>query len=83
MSRFSCYALAVIAALTASSDSDARTHHTTTGAHASAPGTPDMSAYKQCYDMARGHWGTNSQDMQTPRDFLYRACMYDHGVHNP
>jgi len=87
MSRFSYYALAVVAALTVSSGAYARTHHAgpsvTPGARASAAGASDMDIRKQCYDEARSHWGTNSQDMQTPRDFLYRACMYDHGMHNP
>jgi len=82
MSRFSGYALAVVAALTVSTGAYARTHHAVTpGARASAAGEMDMR--KQCYDEARSKWGTNSQDMQTPRDYLYRACMYDHGMHNP
>ena len=77
MSRVSCGALALIAALTLSSGADARTHP---GARAAAS---NMDMRKQCYEEARSHWGTNSQDMQTPRDFLYRACMYDHGMRNP
>ncbi len=87
MSGSSYYALALFAALTVSSGAYARTtHHSTSfppGAHASVAGTSEADVRKQCYDEARGHWGTNSQDMQTPREAEYRACMYDHGVHNP
>jgi len=85
MSRSSYYALALLAALSVSSGAYARTtHHTTIqpGAHASVASS-EADVRKQCYDEARGHWGTNSQDMQTPRDFEYKSCMFDHGVRNP
>jgi len=80
MSRLSSFTLALIAALTLSSGADARTHP---GARAAATAPSNMDMRKQCYEEARSHWGTNSQDMQTPREFLDRACMYDHGMHNP
>ena len=83
MSRFSCSALAILAALAVSSGAQARTHHATPDAHASAAGASDMKARQQCNDMARSHWGTNSQDMQTPREHEYQACMFDHGMRNP
>jgi hypothetical protein len=85
MSRTSRYSLVILAALTVSSAAHARADHNSQssqpGARASAAGTSE--AYLQCEEMARGRWGTNSQDMQTPRDFTYRACMFDHGVRNP
>jgi hypothetical protein len=85
MSRTSCYSLAILAALTLSSGAHARTDHhgasVAPGARASAASQTDMRA--QCGEMARTRWGTNSQDMQTPRDFAFRACMFDHGVSNP
>jgi hypothetical protein len=87
MSRFSYCALALAAALTMSSGAYARTHHphgstVTPGAHASAA-TSEADIRQQCVEQARARWGTNSQDMQTPRDFAYRNCMFDHGVRNP
>jgi hypothetical protein len=42
-----------------------------------------MDIRKQCYAEARDRWGPNSQDMQTPRDFAYRTCAFEHGVRNP
>ena len=85
MSPTSCYSLVLLAALTVSCGAHARAQHNSLsvqpGARASAAGTPET--YLQCEEMARGRWGTNSQDMQTPRDFAYRACMFDHGVRNP
>ena len=87
MSRTSCYPLVLLAALTVSSGAHARTHHDSQsshpGAHASAARTSQADVYRQCEAEARGRWGTNSTDMQTPRDFAYRACMFDHGVHAP
>ena len=71
MSQTSCCSLVLLAALTVSSGAYARAHHNSQplqpGARASAAGTSE--AYQQCEEMARGRWGTNSQDMQTPRDF--------------
>ena len=85
MTRSSCYSLALLTALTVSSGAYARTHHNSLpvqpGARASAAGTSET--YRQCEEEARGRWGTNGQDMQTPRDFAYHACMFDHGVRNP
>jgi hypothetical protein len=88
MSRTSCYSLALLAALTVSSGAYARVHHDgqsfQPGARASAAGTSETDIiYRQCEAVARGRWGTNGQEMQTPRDFAYRACMFDHGVRNP
>jgi hypothetical protein len=59
-----------------------------TGNGAAAPAgarnsASDADVLKQCNEEAMRHWGTNSQDMQTPRDFMYRACAFDHGVRNP
>jgi hypothetical protein len=84
MSR-TCYSLVLLMALTVSAGAYARGDHKSLplqpGARASAAGTSET--YLQCEEMARGRWGTNSQDMQTPRDFAYRACMFDHGMRNP
>ena len=57
--------------------------HVPRGAHASVKRESDMDIRKQCYAEARDRWGTNSQDMQTPRDFAYRSCAFEHGVRNP
>lgn len=86
MSRSAYYSFALLAALTVSSGAYARTHHDNPlqpGAHASAAGTSQADIRQQCADEARARWGTNSQDMQTPRDFAYRSCMFDHGMRNP
>ena len=87
MSRTSCYSLVMLAALTVPFGAYARTHHNShsfqPGARASAAGTSEAGIYQQCEEEARGRWGTNGQDMQTPRDFAYRACMFDHGMRNP
>lgn len=86
MSRSACYSLALLAALTVSSGAYARTHHDSPlhpGAHASAAGTSQADIRQQCAEEARARWGTNSQDMQTPRDFAYRNCMFDRGMRNP
>ena len=86
MTRSSCYSLALLAALTVSSGAYARVHHNSAspGASASAAGTSETDIiYRECEAVARGRWGTNGQEMQTPRDFAYRACMFDHGVRNP
>lgn len=87
MSRSSYYSLALLAALTMSSGAYARPQHNIPsfqpGARASAAGTSEADIRQQCSEQARARWGTNSQDMQTPRDFAYRTCMFDHGVRNP
>jgi hypothetical protein len=57
--------------------------HVAPRAYASIKGQSDMDIRKQCYAEARQRWGTNSQDMQTPSDFAYRACAFAHGVRNP
>lgn len=87
MSRSACYSLALLAALTVSSGAYARTHHDSPtfqpGTHASVAGTSQTGIRQQCAEEARARWGTNSQDMQTPRDYAYRNCMFDHGMRNP
>ena len=89
MSRTSCYSLVILAALTASSGAHERAHRgdlsVQPDAHASATATATSKAeiYRQCEEHARVRWGTNSQDMQMPRDFDYHACMFDRGVTNP
>lgn len=87
MSPISRYSLIVLAALTVPAGAHVRAHHNAPSvspdARASAMPTSEMDMYRQCEEMARLRWGTNSQDMQTPRDFAYRACMYDHGMRNP
>jgi hypothetical protein len=66
MSRFSCYSLALLAALTMTSGAYARVNHQSPsiqpGAHASAVGTSEADIRKQCADEARARWGTNSQE---------------------
>jgi hypothetical protein len=87
MSRFSCYALAVVAALTVSASAQARVNHNSPsiqpGAHASAVGNSETEIREQCAEEARARWGTNNQDMQKNRDLAARTCMFDHGVRNP
>jgi hypothetical protein len=87
MSRASYYSLALLAALTMSSGAYARAVHNSPSfqpnARASAVGTSEADVQRQCAEEARARWGTNSQDMQTPRDFAYRTCMFDHGVRTP
>ena len=92
MTRFSlCTALAAMTVLALASSADARTHHRApagqdrtaafTGAHNSVK--DETSIREQCAGNAAKTWGTNNQDMQTNRDFAYRACMTEHGVRNP
>lgn len=87
MSRFSFYALALVAGLAVSSGAYARVHDNSRsfqpGVRASAVGTSQADVRQQCNDEARARWGTNSQDMQKNRDFAFQACMFDHGVRNP
>jgi hypothetical protein len=87
MVRASCYSLITLAVLTASSGAHERAHHNNPsiqpGARASVAETSQPAIYRQCEEQARLRWGTNSQDMQTPRDFDYRACMFDRGMRNP
>ncbi len=74
MTRFTRYvAVAFLASLTVSSGVHART----------ANSASDMTVRKQCNEEALRAWGSNSQDMQTARDFLFRACAFDHGMRNP
>ena len=87
MARTSGYSLIILAALTASSGAHEHAHHDNPpvqpGARASVAATSQTDMYRQCEEEARLRWGTNSQDMQTPRDFAYRDCMFDHGMRNP
>ena len=84
MSRTSCYALTIVAALAASTGADARTHQPNAAALAGARASAsDMDIRKQCYADARSRWPSTSQDVQTARDFAYRTCAFDHGVRNP
>jgi hypothetical protein len=53
------------------------------GAHASAAASSETDIRKQCAEEARARWGTNSQDLQTARDFAASTCIFDHGVRNP
>jgi hypothetical protein len=79
--------VAAAVTLTVSSGAHARSHPNSPsfqpGARASAAGVSATDIRQQCSEEARARWGTNSQDMQTPRDFAYRTCMFDHGVRNP
>ena len=87
MSRASCCSLLILAALAVPAGAHARARHDTPpiqpDARASATPASRADMYRQCEEMARLRWGTNSQDMQTPRDFTYHACMFDHGMRNP
>jgi hypothetical protein len=87
MSRFSCYSLALLAALTMTSGAYARVNHASPsiqpGARASVAGTSEMDIRKQCAEEARARWGTTSQDMQKNRDLAASTCMFDRGVRNP
>ena len=87
MSRFSCSALALLAALTVTSGAYARVNHNSPsiqpGAHASVAGTSEADIRKQCADEARARWGTSNQDMQRNRDFAASTCMFERGVRNP
>ena len=87
MTSTSRYSLIILAALSVPAGAHVRAHHNTPSvppdARASAMPAAKVEMYVQCEEMARLHWGTNGQEMQTPRDFLYRACMYDHGMRNP
>jgi hypothetical protein len=82
MFRLSRYAaLAFVTAVTMSSSAYARSHHhSIAGAH---NGMSDMDIRQQCYAEAKQRWSSTNQDMQTNRDFAYRTCAFDHGVHNP
>ena len=83
MSRTSYYALAVIAALTASTGAYARVNHGATGLAGAHNSVSDMDIRQQCFAEAKNRYPSTSQDMQTNRDFAYRTCAFDHGVHNP
>jgi hypothetical protein len=83
MTRFSCYSLALLAALTVTSGAYARTNHIQPGAQASVAATSEADIRKQCAEEARARWGTSNQDMQKNRDMAASSCMYQHGVRNP
>jgi hypothetical protein len=79
-----CAALAVLTALVASSGAYARSNHNSANPLAGAHnGASDMDIRQQCHQEALTRWPSTSQDMQTNRDFAYRACAVDHGVRNP
>lgn len=76
MSRSSRFAaLAVFAAVIASSSAYARTNR-------NAP-LSDMDIRQQCYAEAKTRWPSSNQEMQTNRDFAYQTCVFDRGVRNP
>jgi hypothetical protein len=84
MSRASYYALAVVAALSASTGAYARvTQHNTAGLAGARASASDMDIRQQCFAEAKNRYPSTSQDMQTNRDFAYRTCAFDHGVRNP
>ena len=84
MSRMSSCALVVLAALTASTGAYARVNQQGQNALAGARASvSDMDIRQQCYAEAKNRYPSTSQDMQTNRDFAYRTCAFDHGVHNP
>jgi len=91
MTRFSFFtALAAATVLAVSATADARTYRAPAaqdragafeGAHNSV--NDQTSIRQQCAADAAKQWGTTNQDMQTNRDFRYRTCAFEHGVHNP
>jgi hypothetical protein len=85
MSRMSGFAaLALMMAVIAPSGADARVNHNGAAAPADAHNSAsEMDIRKQCYEVARQRWPSSNQEMQTNRDFAYRTCAFDHGVHNP
>jgi hypothetical protein len=85
MSRLSyCAALAILTAVIASSAANARTKHNSADSFAGAHNGPsEMDIRKECYEVARLRWPSLNQEMQTNRDFAYRACAFDRGVRNP
>jgi hypothetical protein len=83
MTRFTRYAVAAFLSLAVSSPALARTGNGVAAPVGARNSASDTDVLKQCNEEAMRHWGTNSQDMQTPRDYLYRACAFDHGMRNP
>jgi hypothetical protein len=90
MSRLShSIALAVFTAVIAAAGAHAANNHDHAarfaGAHNSAAhdATSTEDLFKQCSEQARSRFPSSNQDMQTNRDYAWRTCMYDHGVHNP
>jgi hypothetical protein len=91
MNRFSfCTALAALTVLAIAPNADAITHRThaahdraaaIAGAHNSI--ADENSIRQKCAEYARSVWPSSNQEMQTNRDYAWRNCVYDHGVHNP
>jgi hypothetical protein len=91
MTRFSlCTAVAALAVLAVVPNADARTYRSQVthdqaaalaGAHNSV--TDENSVRQKCYEYANSTWKSSNQEMQTNRDFAYRTCAFEHGVHNP
>src|SRR5262249_45948215 len=85
MSRFSCYSLALLAALSVTSGAYARANHPSIqpGARASVAGSSEADIRRPCAEEGRARSGTTNQDMQKNRDFAAATCMFDRGVRNP
>ena len=83
MTRLTRCAVVAFLSLAVSSPALARTGNSAAAPAGARNSASDADVLKQCNEEATRHWGTNSQDMQTPRDFMYRACAFDHGVRNP
>jgi hypothetical protein len=74
--------IALLASLTVSSAAYAATRHSASAPAGAHNGSSDMDIMKECAEQARQRWPGNGQDAQTPRDYAYRACAFDHGLHN-
>jgi hypothetical protein len=83
MTRLTRYAAAALLSLTVSSPALARTGDGAAALAGAHNGASDADVMKRCNEEAERRWGTNSQDMQTPRDFAFRACTFDHGMRSP
>jgi hypothetical protein len=77
-------AIVVSTAIVASSSVGALARTNKLDAYAQAPRHPsEMDIRKECYGEAKKLWPSTSQDLQTARDYAYRACAFDHGVRDP
>jgi hypothetical protein len=90
MSRLPHYtAVAVFTAMIAATGADAAINHNRaarfTGAHNAVSHNAQSGddILRQCSEQARSRYPSSNQEMQTNRDYAWRTCMYDHGVHNP
>lgn len=91
MTRFSfCTALTALTVLAVAPSADAQTNraqaaHDRAAALAGARNdiTDENSIRQKCAEYANNTWKSSNQEMQTNRDFAYRTCAYQHGVHNP